>query len=487
MRNHAFIKRIAAILMAALMLAGTATACGGGNTPADTTALPGEITAAQTEPEVTEIPDNLPDDLDFGGRHFRIGYMDPGVYIAASVVLEETGEVVNDAVFEANNKVAERFNIVFEPIELAGNSLDPVKAAVLAGDNAYEACGGHDITIGNLCLSGIFRDVNSLPYLDYEKPWWPAYSVDSLTVAGHMVLISNYMSYWNLDSTRLFYVNKKLMQDYGFEMPYDAVREGKWTLDMLVSQIKDVYSDLNGNGERDKDDLYGWASPDDCYAMQESFGITPIKEDENGVLYIDIANERNMNIINDIISALKNTDGGIVFEEFNTPRDIFMAGNCLYLYRSLNFATTDLRVSDVEYGMVPVPKYDEIQENYISGSTDRPFAVPITVDNDEFIGVIIEAMSAEGYKTVRPAYFDIALKNKYAYDEDSAEMLDIIGNTIVLDFSYIYSDYGGFAWTLMNMLTPSNKNDFASYVAKNEKKAQKRVDKLNEFFASFDG
>jgi hypothetical protein len=66
-------------------------------------------------------------------------------------------------------------------------------------------------------------------------------------------------------------------------------------------------------------------------------------------------------------------------------------------------------------------------------------------------------------------------------------MLDIIGNTIVLDFSYIYSDYGGFAWTLMNLLTPSNKNDFASYVAKNEKKAQKRVDKLNEFFASFDG
>ncbi|HQB62548.1 MAG TPA: hypothetical protein PK899_12925, partial [Spirochaetota bacterium] len=207
MRNHAFIKRILALLMAALIFAGTLAACGGGTAAADTTASPGETTVPETEAESTEIPDNLPDDLDFGGRHFRIGYMDPGVYIAASIVLEETGEVVNDAVFEANNKVAERFNIVFEPIELAGNSLDPVKSAVLAGDNAYEACGGHDITIGNLCLSGIFRDVNSLPYLDYEKPWWPAYSVDSLTVAGHMVLISNYMSYWNLDSTRLFYVN----------------------------------------------------------------------------------------------------------------------------------------------------------------------------------------------------------------------------------------------------------------------------------------
>ena len=63
--------------------------------------------------------------------------MNPGEYIAASVVLEETGDVVNDAVYKANIKVCERFNIVLEPIELAGNSLDPVKAAVLAGDNAY--------------------------------------------------------------------------------------------------------------------------------------------------------------------------------------------------------------------------------------------------------------------------------------------------------------------------------------------------------------
>ena len=39
MRNHEFIKRIAALLMAALMLAGTTAACGGGNTAAETAAF----------------------------------------------------------------------------------------------------------------------------------------------------------------------------------------------------------------------------------------------------------------------------------------------------------------------------------------------------------------------------------------------------------------------------------------------------------------
>ncbi|MGI6743192.1 MAG: hypothetical protein ACOX4O_05950 [Eubacteriales bacterium] len=480
-------RNILAAALVAAILASSVISCGDEKAPADTTVSIGETTIAQTEPKSTEIPDNLPDDIDFGGRRFRIGYMNPGEYIAASVVLEETGDVVNDAVYKANIKVCERFNIVLEPIELAGNSLDPVKAAVLAGDNAYEVCNGHDLTIANLSLTGIFRDINSLPYLDYEKPWWPSYSVDSITVNGHMMLIANYMSYWILHVTSLFYANKQLMQDYGLEMPYDAVREGRWTLDMLVSQMKDVYEDLNGNGERDDDDRYGWVSPMHCYGLQESFGIAPIKEDENGVLYIDIASERNMNIINDIISALKNTDGGYVSEVYDTPGEIFIKGNSLYFRSAPILAATTLRESDVEYGIVPVPKYDEIQEEYISGSADRPFAVPITVDNDEFIGVIVEAMSAEGYKTVRLAYFDIALKNKYSYDEDSAEMLDIISNTIVIDFSYLYSDYGGFAWMLMDMLDPKNKNDFASYVAKNEKRAQKRVDKLNEFFAGLAG
>ena len=39
----------------------------------------------------------------------------------------------------------------------------------------------------------------------------------------------------------------------------------------------------------------------------------------------------------------------------------------------------------------------------------------------------------------------------------------------------------------MKMVRPDFKGDFASYYAKNEKKAQKRVDKLNKFFAELGG
>ena len=65
-------------------------------------------------------------------------------------------------------------------------------------------------------------------------------------------------------------------------------------------------------------------------------------------------------------------------------------------------------------------------------------------------------------------------------------MLDIISNTIVIDFSYLYSDYGGFAWMLMDMLDPKTRMT-SRHMWQRMRKAQKRVDKLNEFFAGLAG
>ncbi len=478
-------RNILAAALVAAILASSVISCGDEKAPADTLAALGETTASDTEAESTGVSDGLPNDLDFGGKSFRMVFQLDQFKIQC-MVEEETGEVVNDAVYEANRRVEERFNVKLEALVLGDQYLKSVKQSIKAGDNSCEAISGHDIELGNATLEGLFLNVNTLPHLDYEKPWWPSYSVDSLTVGDVMVLISNFITYENLHATRIFYINKQLVNDRGLTMPYDKVRSGVWTLDELISMTKDVYSDVNGNGKRDSNDLYGWVHTDG-YALLESFDITPIKEDADGTLYIDINNERTINLIDKIRGLLFESDGGIVLWGSRCADKLFTENLSMFYYDRLGVCTTVLRESDVEYGMVPIPKYDEHQEDYISGSTDRPVAVPVTIDDPEFVGCMIEAISAEGWRLVRPAFFEIALKNKYSYDADSAEMLDIVGRTIVLDFSYIYSDYGGFAWTLMKLTEPSSKGDFASYYAKNETKAQARVDKLNEFFAGLAG
>ena len=53
-----------------------------------------------------------------------------------------------------------------------------------------------------------------------------------------------------------------------------------------------------------------------------------------------------------------------------------------------------------------MPKLNEEQDQYYGGSTDRPIAVPITVDpaNLDSIGLVVEALNAEGYRNVYKEY-----------------------------------------------------------------------------------
>lgn len=483
-------KRITALLLACTILLPSLASCsnnGAESTETETALTPTPAAEeVEVEPEETELEDNLPE-MDFEGYSFRIGAQD-GIYygramIEQVLVDEINGDVVNDAVYNANRAVEDRFKIDLSPVLFSDENAKSVQASIQAGDDVYDIFTTHDITMGNMSLTGLFRNVNEIPHLDYTRPWWPSYSVDSLTVDGCMYLISNYISYMNLAMTRAVFINKDIAEQYTYAIPYEKVRNGEWYLDDFTEMMENVYIDVNGDGRRDDNDIYGFACSSALYAIQESFGIEPVKEDENGQLYLDINNETTLTLIEKFYHMMAETEGGYL----NNSESIFTfaTGNALFGMFALGDVMGTLRGSEVTYGILPIPKLNELQENYISGSTDRPYAIPVTSQNDERLGIIIEAMSAEGYKQVRPALFEIALKTKFSYDNESAEMLEIIGNTIVLDFSYIYSNYGGFAWTLMNMMSVSSPTkDFASYYAKNEKVQKKMLEKLQKSFDS---
>jgi hypothetical protein len=48
-------------------------------------------------------------------------------------------------------------------------------------------------------------------------------------------------------------------------------------------------------------------------------------------------------------------------------------------------------------------------------------------------------MAMEGYRTVTPAYFEIALKGKYSKDPQSWDMLDKIVNNVKIDGGLLYT------------------------------------------------
>ena len=107
--------------------------------------------------------------------------------------------------------------------------------------------------------------------------------------------------------------------------------------------------------------------------------------------------------------------------------------------------------------------------------------IPITIKDADRTGLLVEALTAEGYKTIRPAVYDVALKNKLTRDDDSAAMIDIILEGRTGDFADIYDEWG-LVYTLDHMVGRQKNNNFASFYASNEKASVNRIQKAVEKF-----
>ena len=87
--------------------------------------------------------DDLPDDLDFTGRELRIlsavGYYGPSETFHASVIYEASGDILDDAIFERNSSIMDRFGITITEKALPyPEALSQIRVSISAGDDAYD-------------------------------------------------------------------------------------------------------------------------------------------------------------------------------------------------------------------------------------------------------------------------------------------------------------------------------------------------------------
>ena len=134
-----------------------------------------------------------------------------------------------------------------------------------------------------------------------------------------------------------------------------------------------------------------------------------------------------------------------------------------------------LRQMDIDFGIIPGPKWDEAQENYANCGGNPYFMCVLTTNADlERTGILMESMAYESMKTVKVAAYDEMLMGKVSRDNDSEAMLDIINSTLVYDHPI--------AATYLNTQITDNymfkgKNDYASFFTKFESKITKEIQK----------
>jgi len=444
-----------------------------------------EEETAPEEEEPVYVSDDLPSP-DYDGYDFRVlscYFYDKE--LATYLTYDEiTGDPVNDVLYASRDYIQNRFNIGIRWVETGDTTAgrDAVKKAVTAGDDAFDIHIGHDTNTFGLGKDGYLYNLMDVEQFNFEKPWWPENTVESLRIGNKMYAASSYLSYCGLHWTRVITFNKDWAEDLGYTGLYDEVREGKWTLDRLHELCEGVSVDQDGNGKFNVKDRIAFTSGSQTwYCMQEAADIPVYRHDADGIPYLDIDIDRITKYV-DVMRLLITGDDYVASGDFGI--DQFKNNNALFAYTQVGDAYDTYRISEIRYGFLPTPKLDEAQKEYINCCTDVPWCIPKNVTDPqlELIGTVVEAMSCYNYNNVLPAYYETAIKARTADAPDDTEMLTIISDTRTISFSYTY------ALTYNNIVNGcvENNSEVASYFKKNEKVAVKTLDKMIEKYAGMD-
>ena len=144
--------------------------------------------------------------------------------------------------------------------------------------------------------------------------------------------------------------------------------------------------------------------------------------------------------------------------------------------------------SDIAYGVLPQPKYDEAQEKYLTSvhyAMSGALALPANNPDFEMTGILLEALSADSHYTTLPLFVEEILKVKNAPDPGASEMITLIFDNIMHDCFNLYS-VGSADSRIYENLYSNRGNNYVSAMEKSVNAVTKAFDKLYETYRNLE-
>ena len=479
-----FARLISAVLLASMLV--SAVACGNSGTEEQGSATTTQAAiqtsandAAVTEPVETQDPTTVPEipTVTYEGETFLVAndIIGDTKYSSDSMFnFDVTGDIYEDAVYQRTVLIEELFKIKLEEIKVS--STDVINT-VMAGTDEYDL---HTATLSNMnavvnrkCV----YDLYEIDELHLEKAWWDQNAQQKCSFDGKLYYTFSDFVITGVDNSRATYFNKTLHNQLGLEDLYQLVDEGKWTYTKMAEMAKVAVSDLNGDGQITAADRMGIYNGNTTFyeAMLTGCGAELVQMGDDGIPYFFWLDEQERFI--EVYQALLSTfmadniyiKGGGELDNFKQDRTLFTIAVLSYAVK--------WRAETLEFGILPVPKWDEAQETYLNVSPNgHALMIPITVQDTDRVGTVLEALSYYSSKyysedAAMPAYFEKALTAKSARDNESAKSLEIIHDNICYTVKIVSSSL-----SFYTQLDNFNMN-ISSVIKANEKVQRKLLDK----------
>ncbi len=480
-------KSITLLLLTALLLS---TFSGCGNTAVETTptADTADTTPVETEPETLYI-DTL-EERDMEGYTYRMAAQHSETRPNFANSEELTGEVLQDAIINRKNMTMERLNIGIEEIGFNDRDtlLNTVSKTLRAGDDAYDIIiTALSAGINTLTTQNVLLDLTTVPHLTLDSERWNASMAENMRIDGRQFFTTGVTSVCYLYTPQVVVFNQQIAADHNLPDLYEMALAGEWTVDAMHSMMKTAAADLNGDGEmKPEDDRFALIVEGTFGGgLYMAAGLQSVYPDSDGNWGLHLGDTISVDLIGKCAPIF--SDPSYVYcdvdaRDQDLMKAMFVEDRGLFITNTI-MGATGYREMETDFGVLPIPVQKEGDPYLTSCNTWLPsgIAVPITNQDLERTGLIMETMAAYSYDYILPAIIEKTL-GKTARDAASYEIMMMLYDNAAFDFNTIM-DFGGTSILLRGSMIGA-KDNFSSAYASVKEKAEKA---LADFIASCRG
>ena len=451
-----------------------ATTAVNADTPQTTTTEATTVATTEAAPAY-----NYPD-VNYGGAEFAIlNAKDRYAMLYQLMPTELNGEALSDARYQLNAEISERYGITLKETQVEYNDLLPyAQKEVLSGTPEHDIFYLSPKQIASLMNSGYMYNLLEVEKLDIDGDWWDQNLIETGTLKDqYLFYLGGNYHLQGFEGTTCVFFNKDMISTLKLDNPYDIVRSGKWTFDKMYEYASAAAS-LNG----DESFTYS-AGGKSVYGIATISNMMPafimgcnayyVEKDESGSPILGFTSEHFQNVCSKI-ATLTSSQG--LFKSKDEVA-LFMANRALMIGAEIKAAANEMRDMQTEFGMLPVPKYDEAQENYITNMywATHVMSIPTTCTDVDRASIVIETLNYEATEKLLPTYYD-RVSYKGLRDNDSIDMLEIIRTTRYYNWGLAYDWLGSIEPSVHDQLLVGNGN-VAALAAAAKKVVEKQIEK----------
>ncbi len=477
--------KVLCAILTMLMLIGLFCSCAEGKqTPKEPSVPVEDATGDIYEQALSDLT------VDWGGDDFCVlGRNDAGNSVTEIHREEASTDPLEDAVYRRNTALSEMCKLNYVTSLVASVELpSKVSTDLKSGSNEYHIAFPDTLNAGSMAIQDMLKDFNDLAYINLDAPWWDQGTAE-LNVAGRVFWMNSDINFLAHDVTFLTLFSKVMADKQGIDNLYELVDNHEWTFEKFSSYIKEVSSDLDGNGKYDEADAYGLIGTSTMgYNMFYASNLQFVGCDADGEPYLAMTDSdllKASDLLEQLIDLLYTGHNTYIVDpgKESDAMNMFSNNQGLFYIECASYIVNLRNMSD-DFGVLPLPKYNKAQEQYSTyvNSVSSTMVVPQGQKNFEDMSRVIETMAILSGKLVKPTYYDLVLKRKTVRDEDSQGMLDIIFSNRTYDLANYYEKIGlmHVFQASVNEKNPSFSSKYSKAASRAERELRKIVSELEK-------